>query len=146
MALPLTPVRGFAIFISRLAVGLGGLPFDDALAESELVMGYASPSTQGFRFLFFFLSRSSQHVLVSCHRATLFLGGYAIWGLDPSNLLSPVILFAKVGVLLFLMIWLRWTLPRLREDQLQTLAWKWLIPISMAGLILNGVVQLLARG
>ena len=59
----------------------------------------------------------------------------------PDTLLSPLILFAKVGVLIFLMIWLRWTLPRLREDQLQTLAWKWLIPISILNIIVTAVLK-----
>lgn len=136
----LTQFVGFAIFMIAALAELTRLPFDMPIAESELVMGYVTEYS-GFRFLFFFLAEFTNMFSMSAIAATLFLGGYAIWGLDPSNLLSPVILFAKVGVLLFLMIWLRWTLPRLREDQLQTLAWKWLIPISIVNILVTAVLK-----
>ena len=70
---------------------------------------------------------------MSAIAATLFLGGYGFWGLD-ATIFGPLVLLAKVGLLAFLMIWVRWTFPRLREDQLQTLAWKWLIPLSLANI------------
>ncbi len=136
----LTQFIGFAIFMIAALAELTRLPFDMPIAESELVMGYVTEYS-GFRFLFFFLAEFTNMFSMSAIAATLFLGGYAFWGLDPSTLLSPIILFAKVGVLLFLMIWIRWTLPRLREDQLQTLAWKWLIPISIVNIIVTAVLK-----
>ncbi|MCE2529047.1 MAG: NADH-quinone oxidoreductase subunit NuoH [Acidimicrobiia bacterium] len=136
----LTQFIGFAIFMIATLAELTRLPFDMPIAESELVMGYVTEYS-GFRFLFFFLAEFANMFSMSVIAATLFLGGYGLWGINPETLLSPIILFAKVGVLVFLMIWLRWTLPRLREDQLQTLAWKWLIPISILNIIVTAVLK-----
>ena len=136
----LTQFIGFAIFMIATLAELTRLPFDMPIAESELVMGYVTEYS-GFRFLFFFLAEFANMFSMSVIAATLFLGGYGLWGINPVTLLSPIILFAKVGILVFLMIWLRWTLPRLREDQLQTLAWKWLIPISIVNIIVTAVLK-----
>ena len=136
----LTQFIGFAIFMIATLAELTRLPFDMPIAESELVMGYVTEYS-GFRFLFFFLAEFANMFSMSVIAATLFLGGYGFWGINPETLLSPIILFAKVGVLVFLMIWLRWTLPRLREDQLQTLAWKWLIPIAIVNIIATAVLK-----
>ncbi len=136
----LTQFIGFAIFMIATLAELTRLPFDMPIAESELVMGYVTEYS-GFRFLFFFLAEFANMFSMSVIAATLFLGGYGLWGINPESLLSPIILFAKVGILVFLMIWLRWTLPRLREDQLQTLAWKWLIPISILNIIVTAVLK-----
>ena len=136
----LTQFIGFAIFMIATLAELTRLPFDMPIAESELVMGYVTEYS-GFRFLFFFLAEFANMFSMSVIAATLFLGGYGLWGINPETLLSPIILFAKVGVLVFLMIWLRWTLPRLREDQLQTLAWKWLIPIAIVNIIVTAVLK-----
>ena len=69
--------------------------------------------------------------------STLYLGGYWVPGLsgDALNFAGPVILLGKVLLLAFLFIWMRWTFPRLREDQLQTLAWKWLIPAALLNIV-----------
>ena len=136
----LTQFIGFAIFMIATLAELTRLPFDMPIAESELVMGYVTEYS-GFRFLFFFLAEFANMFSMSVIAATLFLGGYGLWGINPESLLSPIILFAKVGILVFLMIWLRWTLPRLREDQLQTLAWKWLIPISILNIIVTALLK-----
>ena len=136
----LTQFVGLAIFMIATLAELTRLPFDMPIAESELVMGYVTEYS-GFRFLFFFLAEFANMFSMSAIAATLFLGGYGFWGLDPDWLVSPLILFAKVGILIFLMIWLRWTLPRFREDQLQTLAWKWLIPISIVNIIVTAVLK-----
>ncbi len=136
----LTQFIGFAIFMIATLAELTRLPFDMPIAESELVMGYVTEYS-GFRFLFFFLAEFANMFSMSVIAATLFLGGYGLWGINPETLFSPIILFAKVGILIFLMIWLRWTLPRLREDQLQTLAWKWLIPIAIVNIIATAVLK-----
>ena len=136
----LTQFVGFAIFMIATLAELTRLPFDMPIAESELVMGYVTEYS-GFRFLFFFLAEFANMFSMSVIAVTLFLGGYGLWGINPETLLSPIIVFAKVGALVFLMIWLRWTLPRLREDQLQTLAWKWLIPIAIVNIIVTAVLK-----
>lgn len=136
----LTQFIGFVIFMIAALAELTRIPFDMPIAESELVMGYVTEYS-GFRFLFFFLAEFANMFSMSAIAVTLFLGGYGLWGLNPDTLLSPVILFAKVGALVFLMIWLRWTLPRLREDQLQTLAWKWLIPLAVVNIIVTAFLK-----
>ena len=136
----LTQFVGFAIFMIAVLAELTRLPFDMPIAESELVMGFVTEYS-GFRFLFFFLAEFANMFSMSAIAVTLFLGGYGFWGVPTDSLLSPIVLFAKVGVLVFVMIWLRWTLPRLREDQLQTLAWKWLIPISILNIIVTAVLK-----
>ena len=78
--------------------------------------------------------------------AALYLGGWALpaaWGIDPGvmRFLGPVVLFAKIMAVAFLMFWVRFTYPRLREDQLQALAWKFLIPIGLANILLTGVFK-----
>jgi NADH-quinone oxidoreductase subunit H len=115
-------------------------------AESELVFGYVTEYS-GFRFLFFFLAEFANMFSLSAIAATLFLGGYWVPGLSIGqlNLLGPIVLFAKIGVLVFAMIWFRWTFPRFREDQLQGLAWKWLIPISLANILATGVLKVVAQ-
>ena len=136
----ITQFVGLVIFMIATLAELTRLPFDMPIAESELVMGYLTEYS-GFRFLFFFLAEFANMFSMSAIAVTLFLGGYGFWGIDPASLISPLIVFAKVGILVFLMIWLRWTLPRLREDQLQTLAWKWLIPISIGNIIVTAVLK-----
>ena len=136
----LTQFVAFGIFMIAVLAELTRLPFDMPIAESELVMGYLTEYS-GFRFLFFFLAEFANMFSMSAIAVTLFLGGYGFWGLEPDSLASPLVLFAKVGVLVFIMIWLRWTLPRLREDQLQTLAWKWLIPISIINIIVTAILK-----
>ena len=136
----LTQFAGLAIFMIAALAELTRLPFDMPIAESELVMGYVTEYS-GFRFLFFFLAEFANMFSMSAIAVTLFLGGYGFWGVPTDTLLSPVIVFAKVGILVFIMIWLRWTLPRFREDQLQTLAWKWLIPISILNIIATAVLK-----
>ena len=103
------------------------------VAESELVAGYMVEYT-GFRFLFFFIGEFGTAFAFAALAATLFLGGWAIPGVTATwpNMLGPFVLFAKLMVVAFLMFWVRFTYPRLREDQLQALAWKVLIPIGLA--------------
>ncbi len=135
---------GFVIFMIAALAELTRIPFDMPIAESELVMGYLTEYS-GFRFLFFFLAEFANMFTMSAIAATLFLGGYWLPGIPESALefVGPVILIAKVFVLVFVMIWFRWTFPRFREDQLQTLAWKWLIPIALANIAVTAILKVL---
>ena len=135
---------GFAVFMIASLAELARIPFDMPIAESELVMGYITEYS-GFRFLFFFLAEFANMFSLSAIAATLFLGGYWAPGLSDTmlNILGPGILFAKIGILVFIMIWFRWTFPRFREDQLQTIAWKWLVPISLANILATGVIKVI---
>ncbi len=133
---------GFFIFLTAALAELTRIPFDMPIAESELVMGYVTEYS-GFRFLFFFLAEYANMFSMSAVAATVFLGGYWAPGLTDSQLqvLGPIILVAKIFLLAFLFIWFRWTFPRLREDQLQSFAWKWLIPLSVLNIIVTGVFK-----
>jgi NADH-quinone oxidoreductase subunit H len=80
---------------------------------------------------------------MSAIAATLFLGGYWLPGV-PEDVLAyagPVILIAKVFLLVFVMIWFRWTFPRFREDQLQGLAWKWLVPLALVNIAVTATLK-----
>lgn len=135
---------GFGIFMIAALAELTRIPFDMPIAESELVMGYLTEYS-GFRFLFFFLAEFANMFTMSAIAATLFLGGYWLPGLSEGQLayLGPIILMTKVFVLVFAMIWFRWTFPRFREDQLQTLAWKWLVPIAVVNIMVTAVLKVL---
>jgi NADH-quinone oxidoreductase subunit H len=141
----LTQFVGFFLFLVAAQAELTQTPFDMPVAESELVAGYMVEYT-GFRFLFFFIGEFGTAFAFSAIAATLYLGGWALpasWGIDPGvmRFLGPVVLFAKIMAVAFLMFWVRFTYPRLREDQLQELAWKFLIPIGLLNILLTGVFK-----
>ncbi|MGH8928782.1 MAG: NADH-quinone oxidoreductase subunit NuoH, partial [Acidimicrobiia bacterium] len=148
LGLPFVVVQfvGFGVFMIASLAELSRIPFDMPIAESELVMGYVTEYS-GFRFLFFFLAEFANMFALSAIASTIFLGGYWVPGLSETqlNFFGPLILFAKVGILVFAMIWFRWTFPRFREDQLQRIAWKWLVPISLANILITGVLKVVAK-
>ncbi|MDH3425728.1 MAG: NADH-quinone oxidoreductase subunit NuoH [Acidimicrobiia bacterium] len=135
-------IIGFLIFVTASLAELTRTPFDMPIAESELVMGYLTEYS-GFRFASFFLAEYAGMISLSAIASTLFLGGYWAPGLsgDLLNWVGPFVLMGKVAVLVFIFIWLRWTFPRLREDQLQSLAWRWLIPLALANIMVTGIMK-----
>jgi NADH-quinone oxidoreductase subunit H len=138
----LTQLVGFGLFMVASQAELTQPPFDMPVAESELVSGYMVEYT-GFRFLFFFIGEFGTAFAFAALAATLFLGGWAIPGVHgtAADFLGPIVLFLKVMFVAFLMFWARFTYPRFREDQLQALAWKWLIPIALGNILLTGVLK-----
>jgi NADH-quinone oxidoreductase subunit H len=138
----LTQFVGFALFMVASQAELTQPPFDMPVAESELVAGYMVEYT-GFRFLFFFIGEFGTAFAFAALAATLFLGGWAIPGVHgtAADVLGPLVLFAKVMLVAFLMFWARFTYPRFREDQLQAIAWKWLIPIALVNILVTGVLK-----
>jgi len=135
-------VIGFVIFIVAAVAELSRIPFDMPIAESELTMGYLTEYS-GLRFTMFFLGEYANMVAISAIAATLYLGGYWVPGIPETaaNVIGPIVLLAKVALLVFLLIWFRWTWPRLREDQLQDLAWRWLIPLGLLNIVLAGILK-----
>jgi len=129
---------GFVIFTIASLAELSRIPFDMPIAESELTMGYLTEYS-GIRFTMFFLGEYAGMVAFTAIAATLYLGGWWLPGLDPTadymKVVGPLVLVGKVLFLSFVFIWFRWTWPRLREDQLQRLAWKWLIPAALANIV-----------
>ncbi len=133
---------GLGVFFVASLAELSRIPFDMPIAESELVMGYLTEYS-GFRFLFFFLAEFANMFTLSAIAATLFLGGYWVPGIPDAVLqfVGPLVLLGKISLFVFVSIWFRWTFPRFREDQLQSLAWKWLVPISLANIVVTGVLK-----
>ncbi len=141
----LTQFVGMGIFLISTQAELTQPPFDMPVAESELVGGY-QVEYSGLQFLFFYIGEFGTAFAFSALAATMFLGGWWVPGLDVdggilSNLVGPVVLFAKVMIVAFLIFWVRFSYPRFREDQLQTFAWKYLIPISLVNILVTGVLK-----
>jgi NADH-quinone oxidoreductase subunit H len=136
-------IIGFVLFLVAAQAELTQTPFDMPVAESELVAGYMVEYT-GFRFLFFFIGEFGTAFAFAALAATLFLGGWSIPHVTDTglaNVLGPIVLITKIMLVAFLMFWVRFTYPRLREDQLQAVAWKYLIPIGLANILITGALK-----
>jgi NADH-quinone oxidoreductase subunit H len=126
---PFTFLAFFIYFIASLAE-VNRTPFDIPEAESELVAGFHTEYS-GMRFAFFFLAEYANMLLVTCVATTLFLGGWTPILPGASQLIpGPILFFLKAFGIIFVQMWLRWSVPRLRVDQLMYLSWKVLLPIS----------------
>jgi NADH-quinone oxidoreductase subunit H len=140
----LTQFLGFFIFMVAVQAELTQAPFDMPIAESELISGYLTEYS-GIRFLLFFIGEFATSGVFSAVAAVLFLGGWYVPGIDPNNdifnVIGPLILFGKMMGVAFLIYWFRFTFPRFREDQLQKLAWKVLIPLSLVNIVATGVLK-----
>jgi NADH-quinone oxidoreductase subunit H len=144
----LTPI-GFVTFVVAAFAETNRLPFDLPEAEPELVGGYHTEYS-GMRFGTFFLAEYANMITSSALIVTLFLGGYQFpyletLGLSPVwySIAQVVIFVAKVGFILFFFIWVRWTIPRFRYDQLMDLGWKVMLPLSLLNIGVTGVWILL---
>jgi NADH-quinone oxidoreductase subunit H len=113
-------------------------PFDIPEAESELVAGYVTEYS-GMRFLFFFFAEWGNLYVIGAVAATLFLGGWQVPPVtsDPILLgaLQFVVFFLKAYLWVFIAMWVRATLPRVRVDQLMALCWKYMVPLSFVCLL-----------
>jgi NADH-quinone oxidoreductase subunit H len=135
---PFTFVAFFVFFIAALAEG-NRTPFDLPEAESELVMGFATEYS-GMRNLLFFMAEWGNLYVIGAIVTTLFLGGWQIpWALAehpvPRTVLQFVTFFGKSAFWVFVAIWLRWTLPRIRVDQMMVMCWKYLVPVAFVNLL-----------
>lgn len=139
----------FVTFIIASTAELNRAPFDLAEAESELTAGFHTEYS-GMKFAMFFLAEYTNMFVACMIGATLFLGGWQplyIGGLDGFNHVMAFIpgiiwFFGKTFSLIFLIMWFRWTFPRLRIDQLLKLEWKYLLPISIVNLLIAAFITL----
>jgi NADH-quinone oxidoreductase subunit H len=142
----------FLIYFTCALAECNRLPFDIPEAESELVAGF-HVEYSGMRFAIFFLAEYANMFAVSAIATTLFLGGWHGWwvrlpGLSPElsqGLFGLAWFQGKCYSLIFVMMWLRWTLARIRVDQLMDFSWKVLLPLSFANLVLTGWVLVAGR-
>src|SRR6476469_5875526 len=143
-------IIAFVIFIIAATAETNRAPFDLAEAESELTAGFHTEYS-GMKFALFFLAEYINIFIVCAIGATIFLGGWMplhIGGWQGFNHIMDYIpsslwFLGKTFVLIFLIMWFRWTFPRLRVDQLLRLGWKYLLPISMFNLLLVTVIAIL---
>ncbi len=143
-------IIAFVIYIITGTAETNRVPFDLTEAESELGAGYHAEYS-GIKFAFFFLSEFVNMFIISALAVTIFLGGWLpfhIPGWEGFNnsmnyIPGPVWFFLKTGVIIFLLMWFRWTFPRLRIDQILTLEWKYLLPISLLNLVLMAFVVMM---
>ncbi len=145
---PMAFVSFFVFLTAALAEG-NRTPFDLPEAESELVSGY-NTEYSGMRFSFFFLTEWANLWVMSALATLLFLGGWQIPGVAPEVIghsaalvfVSFLVFVVKTVALVNVVIWLRWTLPRIRVDQMMVLCWKYLVPIEMAAVLLTALWML----
>jgi len=135
--IPFGPIA-FLTYVTAATAEANRTPFDIPEAEQELVAGY-NIEYSGMKFAMFFLAEFINLFTVSAIAATLFLGGWNGWAFIPSWLWFLV---KTLGMVLLLMLF-RWTYPRLRVDQLMEFAWKFLVPVTFANLIVAGVFRYL---
>ncbi len=139
---------GFLIFLICAFAECNRTPFDLPEAENELIGGYHTEYSS-MKLGFYLFSEYINMFISSVVMATLFFGGYDIPFLDESTLspniaaiLGVVALMTKVVCFIFLFMWVRWTIPRFRYDQLMRLGWKILIPLALFNMLVTGAVIL----
>jgi NADH-quinone oxidoreductase subunit H len=146
---------GFIIFLVCAFAECNRTPFDLPEAENELNFGYHQEYSS-MKLGFYLFAEYINMFISSAVMATLFLGGYdipffneaahiATWGVNLVTILGAVALFIKVVFFIFLFMWVRWTIPRFRYDQLMNLGWKNLIPLALVNMLITGAVVLLKQ-
>ena len=135
----------FLAFTTAMFAETNRLPFDLAEAEQELVAGYHTEYSS-MKFAIFFMAEYMNMIVGSAVVVTLFLGGWHFFGLETmggpiwSGVISFAIFFIKTGIFLFVFIWVRWTLPRFRYDQLMNFGWKFLLPVALTSIVVTGTL------
>lgn len=144
---------GFLIFLICAFAECNRTPFDLSEAENELNFGYHQEYSS-MKLGFYLFSEYINMFISSALMSTLYFGGYDIpfvndatlashWGQNPVAILQALCLFAKIVAFIFFFMWVRWTIPRFRYDQLMNLGWKVLIPLALINMVATGFVVLL---
>ena len=143
----------FLAFTTAMFAETNRLPFDLAEAEQELVAGYHTEYSS-MKFAIFFMAEYMNMIVGSAVTVTLFLGGWHFFGLENvggegsvlAGVISFAIFFIKTGIFLFVFIWVRWTFPRFRYDQLMNFGWKFLLPVALTSIVVTGTLWIATNG
>ncbi|MBL7996672.1 NADH-quinone oxidoreductase subunit NuoH [bacterium] len=138
---------GFILFLIAGTAEANRAPFDLPEAESELVAGFHTEYT-GLKFAFFFLGEYAAMLVSCCLIVLLFLGGWLVPFVDNSIIpawIHITVFMIKVYLMIFLMMWFRWTFPRMRVDHLMGFGWKVLLPLAFINLVATGAVVLILK-
>ncbi len=138
-------LAGFIVFAIAATAETNRTPFDLPEGESELVAGYHTEYS-GFKFALFFLGEYLAMFSLSGLGATLFLGGWSAPFSFLSWVPSWIWFFSKVMAAIFIFIWMRGTLPRLRQDQLMNFAWKFVLPFTLLNLLVTALWRFMGEG
>jgi NADH-quinone oxidoreductase subunit H len=145
---------GFLIFLVCSFAETNRTPFDLAECEAELIGGYHTEYSS-MRMGFYLFAEYASMFISSTILAVLYFGAYNYPGMDwmaenaganVANILGIFVLFAKICAFIFFYMWIRWTIPRFRYDQLMKLGWKMLIPLAIANIIITGIIILISDG
>ena len=140
----------FLIFLICAFAETNRTPFDLAECETELIGGYHTEYSS-MKMGFYLFAEYANMFISSAILAILFFGGYNYpgmswvvenWGINIGNVIGIIVLFAKICGFIFFYMWVRWTIPRFRYDQLMNLGWRILIPLSIANIVVVGIVLL----
>jgi NADH-quinone oxidoreductase subunit H len=135
---------GFVVFMVAAFAETNRAPFDLPEADAELVGGY-NTEYGGGRFASYYFAEYLNLVVISAIAVTMFLGGWLLpFGIHPPAWVFPIVVIAKIGVVVFFFIWIRATLPRLRYDQLMSLGWKVLLPLATLNALVTAIVVVVA--
>jgi NADH-quinone oxidoreductase subunit H len=140
----LQPVA-FVIYLMSSLAEINRAPFDMPEAEQELTAGYHTEYS-GMKFALFFMAEYIKMIAISMIGVTLFLGGYRGPFVDLYPVLGPIYFISKTVLWLFVIVWLRATLPRIRYDHLMMMGWKVLFPLALLNVIITAAVIILVGG
>jgi NADH-quinone oxidoreductase subunit H len=131
---------GFLVFLVAGFAETNRAPFDLPEADAELVQGYMT-EYGGTRMVAFLFAEYLNLLIVCGMVTTIFLGGWLLpFGIDPPTWVDPIVVFGKIGLLLFFFFWVRATLPRLRYDQLMSFGWKILLPLATLNALVTAII------
>ena len=131
---------GFLIFLTASFAETNRTPFDLVEADAELVGGYFT-EYGGTAFVAYLFAEYANMIVVSGMTVTLFMGGWLMpFGIHPPGWVDPIVVLAKMSLIITLFIWIRATLPRLRYDQLMSFGWKILLPLATLNLLVTAII------
>ncbi len=133
-------IVGAAIFFLATLAEINRAPFDLLEADSELVAGFMTEYGGG-RFALYYVAEYMHLVMAGAMFTTLFLGGWTLpFGIDPPGWVDPFVVFGKTAVVVFLIVWIRASTPRVRYDQLMSFGWKVLLPLATLNALVTAIV------